>query len=78
VEISFKKIQDCRGYAEAGEVKIIGPAQKISAAYTKIFATGSLMSACHRWNEKEDADKIWANFKTHFAAARRQHKQMQG
>jgi hypothetical protein len=47
-------------------------------AYAKIFATGNFMSACCRWNEKEPADKTWINFKVHFAAAHRQHKQIQG
>jgi hypothetical protein len=36
------------------------------------------MSACLRWNEKHAIEKTWTQFKSHFAAARRQHKQMQG
>jgi hypothetical protein len=36
------------------------------------------MSACRRWNEKPLAAKTWAQFKAHFSAAHRQHKQMQG
>jgi hypothetical protein len=44
----------------------------------KIFATGHFMSACRRWNEKTNVEKTWAQFKTHFAAAHRQHKKMQG
>jgi hypothetical protein len=36
------------------------------------------MSACRRWNEKPAAEKTWTYFKSHFAAAHRQHKQMQG
>jgi hypothetical protein len=36
------------------------------------------MSACRRWNEKPAADKTWTHFKYHFAAAHRQHKQIQG
>jgi hypothetical protein len=36
------------------------------------------MSACRRWNEKPLAEKTWAQFKAHFYAAHRQHKQMQG
>jgi hypothetical protein len=36
------------------------------------------MNACHRWNEKPAAEKTWAQFKSYFAAAHRQHKQMQG
>jgi hypothetical protein len=36
------------------------------------------MSACRRWNKKTLAEKTWAQFKAHFFAAHRQHKQMQG
>jgi hypothetical protein len=36
------------------------------------------MSACRRWNEKPTADKTWTQFKSHFAATHRQHKQIQG
>jgi hypothetical protein len=36
------------------------------------------MSACRHWNEKPAAEKTWTHFKSHFAAAHRQHKQMQG
>jgi hypothetical protein len=36
------------------------------------------MNACRRWNEKLNVKKTWAQFKTHFAAAHCQHKQMQG
>ena len=72
----FKQVQDAVDYAEAGGITV-GPAQQINTAYTKIFSTGILMSACRRWNEKAEADKTWVNFKAHFAAAYRQHKQMQ-
>jgi hypothetical protein len=36
------------------------------------------MSACRRWNEKHAIEKTWTQFKSHFAADHRQHKQMQG
>jgi hypothetical protein len=36
------------------------------------------MSACRRWNEKPLSEKTWAQFKSHFAAAHRQHKKMKG
>jgi hypothetical protein len=36
------------------------------------------MSTCRRWNDKHLTDKTWTQFKSHFAAAHRQHKQMQG
>jgi hypothetical protein len=36
------------------------------------------MSACRRWNDKLATEKTWTQFKSHFAASHRQHKQMQG
>jgi hypothetical protein len=77
VETLFKQIQDCADYSEAGGVPI-GPSQQINVGYAKLFATGHFMSACRRWNEKAAANKTWTHFKSHFAAAHRHHKQMQG
>jgi hypothetical protein len=77
VETLFKQIQDCTDYLEAGGVPI-GPSQNINVGYAQISATGHFMSACHRWNEKPAAEKTWTHFKSHFAAAHRQHNQMQG
>jgi hypothetical protein len=77
VETLFKQIQDCADYSEAGGVPI-GPSQHINVGYEKIFATGQYMSACRRWNKKPAVEKTWTHFKSHFAAAHRQHKQMQG
>jgi hypothetical protein len=77
VESLFKQIQDCAEYYEAGGV-LIGHPQQINIGYSKIFATGHFMSACRRWNKKHTIKKTWTQFKSHFAAAHRQHKQMQG
>jgi hypothetical protein len=77
VETLFKQIQDFADFSEAVGVVSVYP-QQINIGYAKIFATGNLMSSCRRWNKKETVDKTWANFKAHFAAAHRQHKQMQG
>jgi hypothetical protein len=77
VESLFKQIQDCADYSEAGGV-LIGLPQQINVGYAKIFATCPFMSACRRWNEKHTIEKTWTQFKSHFAAAHRQHKQMQG
>jgi hypothetical protein len=76
VESLFKQIQDCADYSEAGGV-LIGHPQQINVGYAKIFATGHFMSACLQWNEKHTIEKTWTQFKSHFAAAHRQHKQMQ-
>jgi hypothetical protein len=35
------------------------------------------MSACRRWNKKVTVEKTWTHFKSHFAAAHRQHNKMQ-
>jgi hypothetical protein len=75
-ESLFKQIQDCADYPEAGGV-IIGNPHQINVGYAKIFSTGHFMSACRRWNENPTIEKTWAQFKAHFAAAHRQHKQMQ-
>jgi hypothetical protein len=57
---------------------LIGHLQQINVGYAKIFATGRFMSACRQWNEKLTIEKTWTQFKSHFAAAHRHHKQMQG
>jgi nucleoside 2-deoxyribosyltransferase len=36
------------------------------------------MSSCRPWTEKPSVEKTWTHFKSHFTAAHRQHKQMQG
>jgi hypothetical protein len=76
-ESMFKQIQNCADYSEAGGFLIDHP-QQISIGYAKIFATGHFMSACRRWNEKVTIEKTWTQFKSHFEAAHRQHKQIQG
>jgi hypothetical protein len=76
-ESLFKQIQDCVHYSEAGGV-LIGHPQQINVGYAKIFGTGHFMSVCRQWNEKHAIEKTWTPFKSHFAAAHRQHKQMQG
>jgi hypothetical protein len=77
VESLFKQIQDCAEYSEAGDF-LIGHPQQINVSYAKNFANGHFISACCRWNEKRVIEKTWTQFKSHFAAAHRQHKQMQG
>jgi hypothetical protein len=77
VESLFKQIQDCVDYSEVGGV-LTGHPQQINVGYAKIFAAGHFMSACRRWNEKHTIEKTCEQFKSHFAAAHRQHKQIQG
>jgi hypothetical protein len=77
VESLFKQIQDCADYSEAGGV-LIGHPKQINVGYARIFATGHFMSACRRWNEKHLIENFLTQFKSPFALAHRQHKQMQG
>jgi hypothetical protein len=77
VESLFKHIKYCADYSEAGGV-LIGHPQQINVGYANIFAMGHSMSACRRWNEKHTIEKTWTQFKSHLAAAHRQHKHMQG
>jgi hypothetical protein len=77
VESLFKQIKDCADYSEAGGV-LIGHPQQINIGDAKIFATGHFMSACRWWNKKHAIEKTWTQFKSHFAAAHLQHKQIQG
>jgi hypothetical protein len=77
MESLFKQIQDCVDYAEAGGITI-SEAQKLQTAYAKISATRIFHSDCRHWNDRLPAEKTWNAFKTHFAMAYRQHKQMQG
>jgi hypothetical protein len=71
VETLFKKVQDCVDYAEAGVITI-SEAQYLTTAYTNIFSSCNLHSACRRWNERDPQDKTWNNFKIHFVMAYRQ------
>jgi hypothetical protein len=75
-ESLFDQSQDCADYSEAGGV-LIGHPQQINVHFAKIFATGHFMSACRWWNENHLIEKTWTQFKAHFSAAHRQHKQMQ-
>jgi hypothetical protein len=73
----FKQIQDCADYSESWGV-LTGHPQHINVGYAKIFATYHFMSPCCRWNEKSTVEKTWTHIKSHFAAAHRQHKKIQG
>jgi hypothetical protein len=76
-ESLFKQIQDCSDYSEVGGV-FVGHPQQIIFRYANIFATAHFMSACRRWSENHSIEKACTQFKSHFAAAHRHHKQMQG
>jgi hypothetical protein len=77
VESLFKQIQKSVDYTDTGGITI-SESQKLQTVYAKVFDTGTLLSACRRWNEIIPAEQTWNDFITHFATAYLQHKQMQG
>jgi hypothetical protein len=77
VESLLKQIQESADYSDAGGI-LTGHPQQINVGYAKIVAMGHFMITCRRWNEKHAIEKTLTQFKSHFAAAHRQHKQMQG
>jgi hypothetical protein len=68
-ETLFKQIQDCADYSEAGGVPIDHP-QQINVGYAK--------NICNRAIHERLSPLTWTHFKSHFAAAHHQHKQMKG
>jgi hypothetical protein len=77
VESLFKQIQDCADYSEAGGF-IIGHPQQINVGYKKSLQLGTSWAPVAGGMKSPELKKTWAQFKTHFAPAHRQHKQMQG
>jgi hypothetical protein len=62
----YKRIEDCKLFAEAGDEPI--PDKKVlRAALLAIESTGLYNLACDTWMEKPTATKTWANFKLFFS-----------
>ena len=68
IENLFAQIDTAIEYADAGN-SAFTDSQVLTTAYLLIFQTGQFEKACDEWDDKTDADKTWANFKTHFRAA---------
>jgi hypothetical protein len=49
----------------------------MDALYTVIFNTGVMCEECKKWEDRAVADRIYTNFKTHFATAQRKLKRRQ-
>jgi hypothetical protein len=71
----FQKIQDARAFAVAGG-QPYGDTMIVNVAYTLVFNTGLFTDACCVWQVHPAAQKIWTNFKIHFAAAHREFRLM--
>ena len=53
----------------------VTPANIINLVYNIFQKTGKYRSALEKWNEKQDNDKTWYNFKNHFRQAHKTQKE---
>ena len=63
----FARIEECRELAAAGNTPYTAQ-QILATAYQALFASGAYADGCKEWRRKEEQDKTWESFKTHFAA----------
>lgn len=75
-EMLIDQIDEAQEFADAGN-QAFSAAQILNCAYTLVFNTGLFFDDCKAWNNKQDADKTWTNFKKHFAEAHRTLKLQQ-
>ena len=61
----YKRIEDCKLFAEAGD-EPLSDKKVLRAALLAIEATGLYNLSCDTWNEKPKTTKTWANFKIYF------------
>jgi hypothetical protein len=73
IEDLFKKMQDGRAYAQAGQ-QSYGTQQIINIAYALIFNTGVYGDACKDWDKYNILDKNCENFKAHFTTEHRLYR----
>ena len=67
-ETLVEQIDDATDYAIAGGSPYT-VSQIVSNAYNLVFNTGMFPEACREWRLKPEADKTWETFKTDFAVA---------
>jgi hypothetical protein len=68
IEAMFQQIEDGVKFATAGND---APSANtiVRIGYNIIYATGRFTIGCHEWRKLTDAQKTWAQLKTHFKAA---------
>jgi hypothetical protein len=76
-ESLFKQIQDYADYSEAGG-RPHWPPKTNQRRVFKDICNGSLHERMPPMERENTIEKTWTQFKSHFAAAHRQYKQMQG
>lgn len=66
IDMYFKRIDDAVQYAADADTPYSAK-QILQTAMHAMLSTGDYMEACTKWEEKEDDDKTWGNFKIFFA-----------
>jgi hypothetical protein len=67
-EMLVQQIEEAQDFAAAGNQAYTAQ-QIVSNAYSLIHNTGMFINACREWRRCPKNEKIWTNFKTHFAQA---------
>jgi hypothetical protein len=77
IETFYLQIKDDMNYANA-DCSTYSAAQVVTNAYLLIFTTAMFPESCRKWHCKTEAEKTWANFKTHFTEAHQDWRLSQG
>ena len=75
-ETLIAQIEDAVEFAEDGKQPYTSQ-QILNNAYNLVYRSGLYFDDCKDWNAKPEADKTWANFKSHFLQAQRQQRLQQ-
>jgi hypothetical protein len=76
IESLFDQIEDAVTLAAAAQAPYLQE-QIVAIAYTLVFTTGMFPKACHEWRRHPVIEHTWSNFKTSFAKAHRNLRNLQ-
>ena len=74
IDTVFNAVDDLADYARLGKQPLTNR-QIVAKAYIIINKTRRFKTPINEWNRKDDADRTWTNFKTHFRQAHREFKE---
>jgi hypothetical protein len=74
IDMVFNSVMDFVDYAELAEQPVTQK-QTVAKAYTILNKTGRFKTAITEWNRKQEVNKTWINFKTHFRQAHQEFRE---
>lgn len=79
IEVLFDQIEDAVDLANAANAANAAYTipQIVEIAYNSVFLTGLFADACREWRRRPLAYKLWITFKTNFALARQELRELQ-